>query len=191
MAKLSRWPTYTLLAIFILPLLVFVLFNLLSPETPIKENIASIIENQAPTSTVPNKKVIFTAEDKWEDIYPNTKSMTISEVEVQASVAKTWPERILGLSNTPYIPEDVVKLFVFDTPGLHSIWMKDMYYAIDIIWATEEGEIVSLVENATPDSFPENFLPTTPAIYVIETKAGFVMKNNIKVGDKVSLPDLY
>ncbi|MEZ4195343.1 MAG: DUF192 domain-containing protein [Candidatus Paceibacterota bacterium] len=150
-----------------------------------------MIKNQAPTSTVPTKKNVFTTEDKWEDIYPNTKTISIVGIEVQASVAKTWPERILGLSNTPYLPEDVVKLFVFDSPGLHSIWMKDMLYAIDIIWATEAGEIVFIKENATPESFPENFLPSSPATYVIETKAGFVMKNNIKVGDTVSIPDLY
>jgi uncharacterized membrane protein (UPF0127 family) len=106
-------------------------------------------------------------------------------------VARTWPERIRGLSDTPYLPENVVKFFVFDTPGLHSIWMKDMKYPIDILWISEAGKIIHLEENATPESYPDTFfLPTEPALYVIETMAGFVRSHNLALGDQVELANL-
>ena len=128
------------------------------------------------------------SENDWQKIYPKTQDLKIAGVTVQASVARTWAERIRGLSGTPYLPEGVVKLFVFDSLGIHSIWMKDMNYAIDIIWVDAENKIVDIKRNATPETYPEAFSPRTDALYVIETKTGFVAKNNIKIGDEVLVP---
>lgn len=125
-----------------------------------------------------------------ETLYPNTKSMQIGSAIVMASVAETWTERIKGLSDTPYLPEGIVKLFIFDSSGYHSIWMKDMNYSIDIIWVSEEGIVVHTQSGASPESFPAMFVPETPAKYVIETVDGFVVKNNISVGTTVILPNL-
>lgn len=125
--------------------------------------------------------------DDWRILYPSTIPIRIGEVTVEASVADSLPERIQGLSNTPFLPSNVVKLFVFGTPGKHSIWMKDMLYPIDILWLAEDGEIVSIKEQVSPDSYPESFAPEVAAWYVIETNAGFVASNTITVGDKVSL----
>lgn len=158
---------------------------------------SQIVATKAPeekivmATTTPNPLAVeITEETPWEVIYPNTKTMTIGEVEVKASVAKTWPERIKGLSDTPYLPDDVVKLFNFDSAGFHSIWMKDMNYSIDIIWVDSELRIVHIVEKASPESYPAMFVTEVPAVYVIETVAGFVAENGIVVGDSVVLPIL-
>lgn len=126
--------------------------------------------------------------EDWKVIYPNTILMTIGGVEVQASVADTLSKRIKGLSGTPFLPENVVKLFAFGVEGEHSIWMKDMNYPIDIIWAAEDGVVVHIEENVSPDTYPEAFASPTPAWYVIEASAGFCASNTIEVGDKVVLP---
>lgn len=124
----------------------------------------------------------------WQAIYPNTVPMQIGSTTVRASVASTWPERIKGLSDTPYLPENVVKLFDFDSLGLHSIWMKDMNYSIDIIWLDENGVVVYIVNGASPESYPAMFVPDTKAKYVVETVEGFVAKNNIVLGTTTVLP---
>lgn len=126
--------------------------------------------------------------EEWRSIYPNTVPMRIGDVPVQASIADTMPERIKGLSGTPFLPERVVKLFAFGSAGSHSIWMKDMNYAIDIIWADENGTIVHIAEEVAPETFPESFASPVPAWYVIETKAGFVASNTIAVGDEIKIP---
>lgn len=127
--------------------------------------------------------------ENWREYYPVTVPIVIKETVVLASVADTLSERIRGLSETPYLPEGVVKLFAFGTAGSHSIWMKDMKYPLDIIWAAENGEIVHIEENVSPDSFPDSFSSPTPAWFVIEANAGFVASSSIAVGDKVTLPD--
>ncbi len=143
---------------------------------------------ETPSNTVAKEEVGIS--DTWQSIYPDTQKMTLGNTVVDVSVADSWPERIQGLSNTPYLPEHVVKLFVFDSEGLHSFWMKEMNYSIDIIWLNKDGEVVHVVEAAAPESYPAMFAPTKEALYVIETAEGFVKKNNLKLGDKVVLPEL-
>jgi uncharacterized membrane protein (UPF0127 family) len=126
--------------------------------------------------------------DDWQTYYPEVVPIIIGSTTVQASVADSMPERIKGLSNTPYLPEGVVKLFAFGTLGEHSIWMKDMKYAIDIIWVSKEGSIVHIKENVSPETFPESFASPKPAWYVIEANAGFVASTSLKVGDEVVVP---
>jgi uncharacterized membrane protein (UPF0127 family) len=128
---------------------------------------------------------VKTVNDNWRVIYPNTVPITIGSTTVEASVADSLPERIQGLSNTPYLPMEVVKLFVFGAPGQHSIWMKDMNYALDIMWADQVGKIVHIEKNVSPDSFPSSFSSPIPAWYVIEAAAGFIDTNQVTIGNEV------
>lgn len=121
--------------------------------------------------------------DNWQEIYPGTVKARIASTTVDASVADSLSERIQGLSDTPFLPDHVVKLFVFGAEGSHSIWMKDMNYAIDILWLDEDGLVVHVEENISPDTYPESFASPTPAWYVVEANAGFVEKNGVKLGD--------
>ncbi len=205
MSQIGIWPIYVLISILVVLGGAFVYFtdknNKLiavqkQEEAKIKleESIkagkeALVLENINATATDKTSEGQESAGDDWRAVYPKTQDLKIADVLVQASVAKTWAERIKGLSNTPYLPEEVVKLFVFDTIGEHSIWMKDMNYAIDIIWVDAENKIVDIKKNATPESYPESFSPKTEALYVIETRVGFVDKNKIKIGDTVTLPE--
>jgi uncharacterized membrane protein (UPF0127 family) len=129
-----------------------------------------------------------TDQSNWQAIYPNTVPMMVGNVAVQASVADTLSSRIKGLSDTPYLPDNVVKLFAFGVAGSHSIWMKDMQYALDIIWVDQHGAIIHFEEAVSPASFPKSFGSPTPAWFVIEANTGFVAANDIKIGDEVIIP---
>jgi uncharacterized membrane protein (UPF0127 family) len=126
--------------------------------------------------------------DNWRALYPVTVPLRIGEVMVEASVADTLSARIQGLSGTPFLPENVVKLFAFGVDGNHSIWMKDMNYSLDIMWATQAGDIVHIEENVSPETYPKSFSSPVPAWYVVEANAGFVERHKIVLGDKVVLP---
>jgi uncharacterized membrane protein (UPF0127 family) len=69
--------------------------------------------------------------------------------------------------------DDPGLLFVFDEPGLHGIWMKDMRFPIDILWLDDAFQVVDVRKNVAPDSYPTVFKPTKPARYVLEVTAGF------------------
>lgn len=105
---------------------------------------------------------------------------------LNARVADTDSLRIQGLSGTSGLDEDDAMLFVFDTVGLHSFWMKDMQYPIDIIWIDQSKHIVSIKKHATPESYPAQFNPPQASLYVLEVIDGFVGTHKVKVGDAVS-----
>lgn len=145
--------------------------------------------------TQPASTTTAPTESEWRRYYPVTYDMTIGDVAVEASVADTLTSRIKGLSDTPYLPEGVVKLFAFGTPGSHSIWMKDMNYPLDILWVNESGTIVHIEEDVSPDTYiaanpqaSETFASPIDAWFVIETNAGFVSEHGIEVGSAVSIP---
>lgn len=197
MNKMNIWITYTLLAVVVIMISSFIYFYYennqrleeLAIETKEKNTaiINSFVTSTTSASTTDSESVIAT--EDWQTIYPKTKPLQIAGVNVLSSVARTWPDRIKGLSGTPYLPENVVKLFVFDSLGYPSIWMKDMNYSIDIIWVNDKNKIVHIAKEASPDSYPTSFTPDAPALYVIETASGFVDKNNIKIGDEVVQPE--
>lgn len=190
--KQKKLTIYTLGLGFLLPLCVLTLYVFVKnqPDTQPTELAANsklaIDKTAGKTSKTDTQAKEVTAET----LFPDTKPIRIKDFTVKASIADSWPERILGLSNTPFLPEDTVKFFAFDSDGYHSIWMKDMNYAIDIIWTDENGSIVYIVSDATPESYPDTFTPDQPARFVIETVSGFVKKQQIAVGDKVEIPDL-
>jgi len=76
-------------------------------------------------------------------------------------------------------------LFIFDNESLHGIWMKDMNFAIDILWIDEGYKVVDIKKDAKPESYPEVFIPEVPSKYVLEVNAGFLEENDIEIGDKI------
>ena len=159
----------------------------LNEEDEKKQEVREAVARGEYENPIINEESEVAPED-WRSIYPVTYPMLVGGVEVQASVADSLSTRIKGLSGTPFLPPNVVKLFAFGSAGPQSIWMKDMNYPIDIIWAAKDGEIVHIEENVTPDSYPESFYSPTPAWYVVEASVGFVSSNTIAVGDKIVLP---
>lgn len=98
-------------------------------------------------------------------------------------VVDTPQERSMGLSGRQDLEEGRAMLFIFDTPDMHGIWMRDMLFSIDIVWLTSTFEVVNFKESVSPETFPTVFKPTTPALYVIEAHSGFVEEQNIKIGE--------
>lgn len=93
------------------------------------------------------------------------------------------PEAIRqGLSGRESLPVDHGMLFVFPAPGQHCLWMKDMQFPIDMIWLDANKKVVTVKENAQPESFPDSFCPSVPAKYVIEVNSGVARKALVSPG---------
>ncbi len=122
-----------------------------------------------------------------EKFLSNKKNIIIGNTSLLVDVADTQDKRVKGLSGVAQLPVRSGMLFVFDTPDLYGFWMKDMNFAIDIIWFNKYGEIIYFVQEVGPDSYPETFLPPQDSLYVLEVSAGFVKKEGLKIGDKIDL----
>ena len=111
----------------------------------------------------------------------------IRDVPVKVEVADTPSARRSGLSGKVSLPQGQGMLFIFDEDDFHGIWMKDMLFAIDIIWIDNKFAVIDIKEDVQPESFPSIFRPSKRSHYVLEVDSGFVEKHNIKIGDIVQL----
>jgi uncharacterized membrane protein (UPF0127 family) len=105
--------------------------------------------------------------------YP-TQRLVIGGQEINVYVADTLERRQQGLSDTQYIPQDWGLLFSFAEPGQRLFWMKDMNYAIDIIWLDANFVPVDIERSVSPDSYPATFGHGVLAQYVLETAPGII-----------------
>jgi len=106
---------------------------------------------------------------------------------IDLEVADTEAKREQGLSDRDSLPEESGMLFVFDAPSAPSFWMKDMRFPIDFIWINKDMEVVEVLPNIDPSTYPEEFGPLEPIQYVIEVNAGAAERHGIKIGDILKL----
>lgn len=101
------------------------------------------------------------------------RTITAGETSFAVETVDTPAAREKGLSGRSALAEGHGLLFVFDEPGSWGIWMKDMNFPIDIVWARQDGTIITIARNVSPDTYPQAFYPATPdALYVLEVNAG-------------------
>jgi len=91
-----------------------------------------------------------------------------------------------GLSIFDSFSIDSGMLFIFDRSDFHSIWMKDMKFSIDILWLDENFQVVDMVLDVSPLSYPEAFTPASSSKYVLELSSGGAEFYNIKIHDIIS-----
>ena len=78
-------------------------------------------------------------------------------------------------------------LFVFDAPSRYGFWMKDMNFAVDIVWIDERSRVIDVEKEVTPETFPQVFYPDQPVKYVLELPTGAVDKYQIATGTVIQL----
>lgn len=116
----------------------------------------------------------------------DTVPFYIKDKKIEVEVVDTNELRQLGLSGRKSLPKDQGMLFVFDKSDTYGIWMKNMLFALDIIWLDEMFTIVHIEERVHPDTFPQVFRSEGPAFYVLELQSGSVDKFGIEIGDQAS-----
>ncbi len=108
-------------------------------------------------------------------------------VPIPVSIAQTPETREQGLSDTLSLATNTGKLFIFDTPGRYGFWMKDMHYALDLIWIDSTLKVVDITSNVGPETYPQTFYPQADVLYVLEINADEAVKLGLVVGTQLSL----
>lgn len=106
---------------------------------------------------------------------------------VVAEVVDTIQSRELGLSWRRGMKDDHGMLFIFPFPGKYGFWMKDMRFPIDMIWINKQGVVVHIVENASPEDFPKQYVNGPDALYVLELNANKAREYGIYLGVKLDI----
>jgi hypothetical protein len=115
-------------------------------------------------------------------------NVTVNGVQLVADVAATGEQRSKGLAVKDSLAEHESMLFVFSKANDYQFWMKDMKFAIDIMWLDTDRKVVH-VERSLEPCEPDEPCPTygsgADSQYVLETVAGFAEKYDVTEGTLV------
>ena len=111
--------------------------------------------------------------------------LEIGNTQIRVEYADTQEKRQLGLMYRRELCTNCGMLFKFDYPRIGSIWMKNTYIPLDLAYIDQHGKIIDIKQlkahNLTPVESSSNVL------YALEMNLGWFAKQDIRVGDMVSL----
>ncbi len=97
---------------------------------------------------------------------------------------RTPEEQARGLMFRQTLADDQGMLFDFGVDRPVTMWMKNTYLPLDMIFATSDGRIHRIEENTEP--FSERTIASGVAVRaVLEVKAGTARRYGIKPGDRL------
>ena len=105
-------------------------------------------------------------------------------------LAVTDEERAKGLMFRKEVPEGYGMLFDFKQDQMVTMWMKNTYVSLDMIFIKNDGRIARIAENTKVLS--EDIIPSgQPVRAVLEVVGGTARKYGIAAGDKVAYPGIF
>ncbi|MEO6945850.1 MAG: DUF192 domain-containing protein [Nitrobacter sp.] len=102
-------------------------------------------------------------------------------------MATTEEEKTTGLMYRKHLPDGQGMLFDFSPAQQVSMWMKNTYISLDMIFIGADGRILRIAENTEPLS-TRIISSQGPAKGVLEVIAGTARKRGLAPGDRVSHP---
>jgi len=100
-------------------------------------------------------------------------------------IADTPSRHQQGLMWLKELPADHGMLFVLDSPREFTIWMKNTYVPLDILFVGTDGRIVWIARNAKPLS-TDLISPGVDVAGVLEILGGEADRRGIDIGDRLT-----
>jgi hypothetical protein len=99
-------------------------------------------------------------------------------------LATTYEQQRRGLMFVRQLPERTGMLFVYDDESQHSMWMKNTFIPLDIVFARRDGTVSSVIQNAEPLSL-KSLAAIEPVTFVLELNAGVARRYSIGPGSQL------
>ena len=117
--------------------------------------------------------------EELEDFLPNEK------VNIFCHYFNTPHSIENGLKHIKTMPLLEAGLFDMGYLNNHTLWMRDTYIPLDIIFINNHNIIVDKIENTSPLS-DESLFVNKLSYYIIEANAGFYKKFSLKIGMNIN-----
>ena len=150
----------------------FLLLPILVLQTSCKENSKKVIKTEP---------IIFKKEGEL-TIFAVDKDSVKAKLDIE--IADSDYETQTGLMYRSSMEKDQGMLFIFPTAAMHSFYMKNTEFSLDILFIDENLKIVTIRANAKP--YDETGIPSqVPIRYVLEIDAGLTNEWGLKIGDRI------
>ncbi len=131
-------------------------------------------------------KITLTDEIKNQKIQ-EMSNVTIKGKKVYVEIVYTYRARSRGLMHRPNLSENDGMLFMYPEAQSLSFWMKNTKLPLSIAYIKPDGTITDTLDMKP---FDESSHPSSGDVqFALEVNQGWYKKNDIKVGDKVTIPD--
>lgn len=135
---------------------------------------------------VKTEPVVFKKEGELTIIKQKVDTL-ITSLDIE--IAESEYETQTGLMYRERMAINQGMLFIFPDERMHSFYMKNTEFPLDIIFIKADSTIASFQENAQP--YNETGLSSqVPIKYVLEVNAGLSQKWLLEVGDKIDFKKL-
>lgn len=98
--------------------------------------------------------------------------------EFDVYLATEYEQQRRGLMFVRQMAANVGMLFIYEDSAIHSMWMKNTYIPLDLVFARADGTIASIIHDTQPLSLQSQG-STEPVNYVLELNAGTARRLNI------------
>lgn len=103
---------------------------------------------------------------------------------IDIGVAETPAEQQMGLKFCKTVPENTGMLFVYPGPQEVTMWMKDTYVSLDMVFVKADGEVHRIEAHTEP--FSQTTISSRgDVVAVLELVAGSAERLGLKPGDSV------
>ena len=99
-------------------------------------------------------------------------------------LALSREQQVRGLMRVRDLPSSTGMLFVYPAEDYHSMWMKNTFLPLDILFATSDGRVSSIAKNTEPRSL-KSITSTEPVMFVLELNAGTSDRLAIEPGSRL------
>ncbi len=97
---------------------------------------------------------------------------------LEVYLARNDEQRARGLMHVRSLPQTTGMLFVYEFDSYISMWMKNTYIPLDIVFARADGSVSSVEHNTEPLSL-KSIAALEPVRYALELNAGVAEKLSI------------
>ncbi len=106
------------------------------------------------------------------------------DLEFDVYLATNLEQQRRGLMFVREMPESTGMLFVYESEELRSMWMKNTYMPLDMVFARADGSVINVVADTVPQTL-NSHRSAGPARYVLELNAGTARRLGIGTGSRI------
>lgn len=101
-------------------------------------------------------------------------------------IARTRAQQRRGLMFVRSMPQTTGMLFVYRDPAYLSMWMKNTFIPLDMLFVRADGTVASIARDTQPQSL-RSISAEEPVRYVVELNAGTTARLGIEPGGRAFL----